>query len=129
MTDTAAHAASEGAYSQSETTGEDSRVEFAGFGIVGGDTGGWVMGEDFTLCIVNQGLVMALFPEVHTLGETIVNVLGVTNTRGCLENGCGEDFRAFRVPESGTDTAEFLGQEGDETTSDFAGGDLVASGG
>ena len=83
-------------------------------------------GENFTLCIIYKGFVVALLPKVHSLCKSEANVLGPTNAWCCLEDSGNEHQWTFRVPTTSSDTSEFLGENGEETASNLSRGCLVA---
>jgi hypothetical protein len=62
LADAAAGSASERAYGRTESAGEYAGIECPGLGSVVRRTGGGLPGEDLSLRIVHQGLVVALVP-------------------------------------------------------------------
>jgi hypothetical protein len=85
-----------------------------------------VPGEGFSFGVVHQGLVVALFPQVHPLPEAQSDVLGPTHPWRRLQDSGDEDQGAFRVPSAFTNAPELLGQDGQKSPSDFARRDLVS---
>ena len=95
----------------------------------GGGAGGGTPGKDLPLSVVDQGLEMALVPQVHSLREAQANVLGPTNPWCRLQHSCDEHQGTLRIPEALTNAAEFGHQDGEEPPPHFAGRSLVSCGG
>jgi hypothetical protein len=62
---------------------------------------------------------MSLFPEVHALGKTLTDIFGASDSWGGLKDGGDEDERTFRVPFTGSNTAEFKSKNREKTSSYF----------
>ena len=54
---------------RTESSRKDLGVICTSFGVIGGGTRGRDARKGFTFRIINQGLIMTLFPEVHAEGE------------------------------------------------------------
>jgi hypothetical protein len=76
--------ASDSADRRTESPREDLGVIGTSFGFIGRGTRGGVARKGFTFCIINQGLVVTFFPQVHAEGEAQTNVFGTTDTRCSL---------------------------------------------
>jgi hypothetical protein len=94
-----------------------------------GRTRGGASGHDFPLGVVDQGLEVALVPQVHSLREAPANVLGPTDPLSCLQHCCGEHQRSLRVPEALANASEFSRKDGQKPPPHFTGRCLEACGG
>jgi hypothetical protein len=129
LADAATRAVGEGPHGGAKSAGEDAGVEGASLRLCVGWTGGGFSRKDFPLRVVDQGLEVALFPQVHSLREARANVLGPTNPWCRLQHSCNEHQGSFRVPEAFTDAPEFGGEDGKESPPHSTSGSLVACGG
>ena len=76
LADATAGAVGQGPDGRVESAGEDAGVEGSCLCLVVGGTGGGTPGKDLPLGVVDQGLEVALVPQVHLLREAQANVLG-----------------------------------------------------
>jgi hypothetical protein len=123
LADAAAGAVGECSYGRSKSAGEDACIEGASARLFVGWTGGGLSRKDFPLSVVDQGLEVALVPQVHSLREAQTNVLG--STKHC----CDEHQGSFRIPSAFADASEFGGEDGKEAPPHSTSRGLVACGG
>jgi hypothetical protein len=74
-----------------KAAGKDTGVKSAMKGVFGGKTSGGRTGSSFAFGIIYQSLVMAIFPKVHSLGQTEADVSRAANSWSCLKNGSHEN--------------------------------------
>jgi hypothetical protein len=129
LADATTRAVGEGSHGGTKSAGEDAGVEGASLRLIVGWTGGGSPRKDFPLSVVDQGLEVALVPQVHSLREAQADVLGPTNPGCRLQHSCDEHQGAFRIPEAFAYAPEFGGEDGKESPSHSTSGSLVSCGG
>ena len=129
LKDAALISAGQGADGLPETPTEDLGIESSCLGLLVGGRVGAMTALALQLCIIDQGIVVALVPEVHPLRKTLADVSGPLDSWCRLEYDGYKNQGSFGVPGAGFHPPELASEGGDESSAHYSLGHGVMGGG